>query len=222
VSLFEQTAPARIVWHFERPTAWERWLATRLISAGGTEETFATALSPRPGRRVITPFAQRDTALAIPREIGAGIAADADSPCIALAPRGRFEAPGPVFGLTPDGPGDTSPPGWLTTSFAKQQYRGLTFEVPMAIGARVGRGAKSEAMVEIIAGKAPPSNLSKHFVTQPPEFGFMGFPGVSASCSHLIHEVPTSPGISSCPRGTSTAARTRRPRTRASAQRATA
>jgi hypothetical protein len=54
---------------FERPTAWERWLAGRLVEAGGVAESFETPLSPTPGLRVVTAGAQRDAAFAVLREL---------------------------------------------------------------------------------------------------------------------------------------------------------
>ncbi|MGH7893609.1 MAG: hypothetical protein ACREQL_03025, partial [Candidatus Binatia bacterium] len=38
----DRAAPRRLVWHFERPTRWERWLAYRLRAAGGMLERFST------------------------------------------------------------------------------------------------------------------------------------------------------------------------------------
>ncbi|HLY36575.1 MAG TPA: hypothetical protein VKU61_00975 [Candidatus Binatia bacterium] len=54
-------APHRsIVWHAERPTAWDRWLARRL---GGTTATFATPLSAVGGFRVETPASADDSVI---------------------------------------------------------------------------------------------------------------------------------------------------------------
>jgi hypothetical protein len=147
----ERTGATRIVWHFERPTAWERWLATRLVAAGGAEELFTTPLSPAPGRRVITPWARRDDALAVLREIGAGLAPGADSPCVALVLRDAFGMPGAVFGLAADGPGDAMPPEWLASTFGKHRYRSLAFDAEPAVGTMVRRGAGETAMVGLFA-----------------------------------------------------------------------
>jgi hypothetical protein len=49
-SRIARTAATRIIWQFECPTSWERWLAGRLALAGGVVESYATVLgfvSPR-------------------------------------------------------------------------------------------------------------------------------------------------------------------------------
>ena len=146
----ERTAPTRIVWHFERPTAWERWLALRLVAAGGTLAAFETPLSPSSGLQVITPWARRDEALAVLREIGTGLEPNAESPCIALVLRDSFGLPSPVLGLASDGPGDAVPPDWLVSTFDRQRYRTLIFDSPTAVGSWVRRGVGEAATVGLL------------------------------------------------------------------------
>jgi hypothetical protein len=133
----ERTRPKRIVWHFERPTSWERWLAGRLAAAGGTQDTFATPLSPTHGIRVATPWAQRAGAFAVLRDLVTGLAPDADSPCISLTARDGFEMSSPPFLVAGDGSGLDAPPVWLATSFDTHRYASLDFVAPLPIGAVV-------------------------------------------------------------------------------------
>jgi hypothetical protein len=144
-----RAAPERIVWHFERPTSWERWLAGRLVAAGGTAETFSTPLSPAPGLRVVTPWIRRAEALAVFRELAAGLAPNADSPCIALTPHDGFDTGTRVLLLAPDGPGTNAPPAWLATSFGTHHYKAFSFVAPLPIGAVVTPTSAGTATIEL-------------------------------------------------------------------------
>lgn len=143
---FERTAPARIVWHFERPTSWEQWLAARLVAAGGELEAFETPLSPRLGIRVVTPAARRDEALAVLRDL---VPTD-DSPCITLEEKPRFALGSKVLLLAPDAPGLVRPPNWLATSYETHRVRGMDFTAPRPVGATVLPTAGG-ARVEIVS-----------------------------------------------------------------------
>jgi len=143
----DRAAPTRIVWHFERPTAWERWLAGRLAAAGGSEERFPTPLAPSEGIRIVTSWARRADALAVLGEMAAGLAPEADSSCITLAERRAFTLASTVLGLAPDGPGTADVPEWLATSFLAHRYRTDTFEAAMPVGAWVRRGVGNAARI---------------------------------------------------------------------------
>ena len=147
----DRVAPTRIVWHFERPSAWERWLVGRLTAAGGTPEIFKTPLSTSAGLRVVTPWERREEALAVLRELATGLGVEDESPCITLLHRDAFGMASSVNGLTADGPGDVTPPGWLATSYGKHRYQTLLFDTPTAVGAWVRRGAGEAATVGIFA-----------------------------------------------------------------------
>jgi hypothetical protein len=138
VDRMERAAPARIVWHFERPTLWERWLARRLAAAGGTSESFPTALSTTPGVRVVTPWERRAGAFAVLRELAAGLQPEEESPCVTLTDRGSVAMVGPVFVLTASADsGVTSPPEWLGTSWRQVRFGPRRFDVPLVVGASV-------------------------------------------------------------------------------------
>jgi hypothetical protein len=123
----EQTKPTRIVWHFERPTTWERWLAARLRDAGGTVETFATPLAPHDGIRVVTPGDRRDVALAIIADLAIGLGPTPVPACFRLQARETSVGSGPVFLLATDDPGLTAPPEWLLGSWSEHRYGTFRF-----------------------------------------------------------------------------------------------
>jgi hypothetical protein len=145
VARLERAAPRRIVWHFERPTAWERVLAARLAIAGSRLETFSTALDPRGGLRVTTAWERRADALAVIEELATGLR-PGDRACFTLRPSGVVPVTGPVFVLAAGDPGLERPPDWLATSWREHRYRSYRFTTPVPpIGARVSPpGAQSQ------------------------------------------------------------------------------
>lgn len=62
--------PTGVVWHFERPLPWERWLIDRLVAAGGRATTFATPLSTAPGVEVRTGPADWERVQLLLRDLG--------------------------------------------------------------------------------------------------------------------------------------------------------
>ena len=146
----ERTAATRILWHFERPTPWERWLVRRLMAAGGRRESFATPLSPSSGIRIVTPAARRADAMAVLRELAQGLAPEDESPCIALTERAAVAARTAVLGIAPDGAGDTAPPEWLATSYETHRYKTFTFATPTVLGTRVDGNAAGGPRVEFL------------------------------------------------------------------------
>jgi hypothetical protein len=135
----ERTAARRIVWHFERPTAWERWLADRLRAAGGELETFQTPLSPRDGMRITTPWERRDEAMAVIREIATGLDPTASTcRCFGLNPSASSVGFGTVFLLATDDTGLDGPPEWLLASWGDHRYGVQRFSAwPTPIGAQL-------------------------------------------------------------------------------------
>jgi hypothetical protein len=88
--------PARMVWHFAQPTAWERALADRLVAAGGGRRpTHAAPLgggerrSTDPGFEVVTPGRQRAQAVR-------ALAAFVQPPAVPVAVRVAVEAVRPL------------------------------------------------------------------------------------------------------------------------------
>jgi hypothetical protein len=147
----EAARPREIVWHFERPTAWERWLATRLEAAGGTVERFATALSPRDGIRVTTPWARRAAALAVIDGLARGLEPGAPA-CFDLVETGADSGGGPVFLLGTADAGIDRPPDWVATSWHELRYRTYRIRTPSApIGVHVRTPAAAPQQIEFLA-----------------------------------------------------------------------
>ena len=94
IGRIERAAPSLIVWHFERPTQWERWLAERLAAAGGEATSFETPLSESPGIQVRTPWARRGEAFEVVRELEAPRLHE-NTACPKLTPIGRTHYPSP-------------------------------------------------------------------------------------------------------------------------------
>src|SRR5207249_2257386 len=69
-----------IVWHDERPTAWDRWLIGRLAAVGGRVTQFSTPLGERPGLRIVTSKAIEPAVLDVLSAIG-GVS-DPARPCV--------------------------------------------------------------------------------------------------------------------------------------------
>jgi hypothetical protein len=146
----EAAQPREIVWHFERPTAWERWLAARLEAAGGTLERFATALSPHDGIRVTTPGARRADALAVIDELARGLEPGAPA-CFDLVETGADSGVGPVFLLGTADAGIDHPPDWVATSWYEHRYRTYRIRTPSTpIGAHVRTAAGAPQQIEFL------------------------------------------------------------------------
>src|SRR5262249_27725461 len=82
--LLRPTPYTTIVWQSERPTAWERWVASRLVAAGGRMSTFATPLGDGPGFRVETDKSAESAVIDAIAAIAPAPAADAL--CISATP----------------------------------------------------------------------------------------------------------------------------------------
>jgi hypothetical protein len=134
----DRAQPSRIIWQFERPTSWERWLAGRLAAAGGKREQFRTPLSPLPGIRVTTPWARRDDALEVLRALAPGDDVRSRG-CFSLLERQSLAAGTPVWALAAL-PTSDRPPDWVAATLDKQRYRDLAVETPQPLAASIQRG----------------------------------------------------------------------------------
>jgi hypothetical protein len=133
----EEARPAEIVWHFERPTQWEEWLAERLVAAGGVATRFATPLSTLPGLRVRTPWAERERAYDVLRALAAAMEPEREG-CLRLEPIARVDRPFPVFHMTgPDEPASADPPHWTVGSWASVALDDFAADGPMPVGLSV-------------------------------------------------------------------------------------
>ncbi|TMB23509.1 MAG: glycosyltransferase family 39 protein [Deltaproteobacteria bacterium] len=141
VERIEKAQPSRILWHFERPTQWERWLAGRLARAGGTLRTFTTPLSATPAIEVATPWAARDGAFAVLRELAAPLTGD-PAACFELRKVATTHAeslPLALAGVPEERP--AAAPDWAIGSWHVLQYRGRTMPATEPAGLAVERDA---------------------------------------------------------------------------------
>jgi hypothetical protein len=122
----EAAHPTAIVWDFEQPVPWERWLAARLEAAGGVRRLLHTpsilagadeAAAVDGGAFVIeTPWERRGDALAIFDELAAATK-PRRSPCVSLETPSTSASLTAVLlaGAPPAVPG--GPPAWAIASF---------------------------------------------------------------------------------------------------------
>jgi len=116
IARIDDARPDAIVWHFERPTQWELWLADRLVAAGGVATTFATPLSTIPGVRVTTPWAAREGVYDVLRDL----AAVNEPRCVTLEEVGRTSHPFPLLAVTgPEVASATGLPHWTVATWSQ-------------------------------------------------------------------------------------------------------
>jgi hypothetical protein len=116
IARIEDAHADAIVWHFERPTQWETWLAERLAAAGGEAATFSTALSVVPGIRVTTPWSAREAAFAVLRELGPQ---SDGAGCVDLEAIENADHPFPILGVAGPVESATAPPKWMVATWSK-------------------------------------------------------------------------------------------------------
>ncbi len=149
----EHTRATYLVWHFERPTPWERWLAERLARAGGTLESFPTALGPDGGIRVVTPWRRRAEALAVIQDLAVGFDPREDSRCVTLSTRPTARTIAPIFLVTAAADaGLTGPPQWLVASWNQAAFGAARIDgmAATAVGGAVSTFPDGHAVVELL------------------------------------------------------------------------
>jgi hypothetical protein len=140
-------APRVIRWHFEHPTAWERWLAGRLASAdGAVTTTFATPLGDPDGLEVRVPAEGVPSALAVVRELAAPVRRDDDAPALRLLARVHVDVP--PFLLAPGADAPADPQGWAVGTWRSLRLRGATFDGALPAAARVDPNGQRVEVVD--------------------------------------------------------------------------
>ncbi len=187
----ERAHPHAIVWHFERPTQWERWLAERLTRAGGELETFPSALSVVPAMRVTTPWDAREGAFAVLREIATTTKPDR-AQCVTLEQTAFAVRPYPIMAVA----GTTDvPPRWAVGSWAKVALGDFEADVPLAVGLGVAAdGRRLDALDQ--TGAAIAFELPSGLATTRPR----ALPDVGLNCAVPVGSAwwavdPTTGGI---------------------------
>jgi hypothetical protein len=129
--------PATVVWHFERPTRWERWVIGRLEQAGGTVSAFATPLSASPGAQVRTPWPLSPGVRAVVEDLVKPVRTPGRCP-------GLRQVEGHGLGFDPlhlaasGSTDDAGLPDWLVGSWFRVRYRGATFDATLPVASRDG------------------------------------------------------------------------------------
>jgi hypothetical protein len=163
---------AEIVWHFERPTQWERAVARRLRALGGVRTTLDrpslamfTTTTDRP-TEVRLPWARRREAVALLLRLS-GAVQPARPQCIGLHRVGveRFTRQALVLGALPSA---TAPPRWAIGTFAGVEYGGRAFPAlePFALAASSPRASAQGLYVLNHAGGYDLRDPSTGSVTQ--------------------------------------------------------
>jgi hypothetical protein len=130
MQLVEAARPGTIVWHFERPTQWERWLAEQLVNAGGELMEFQSPLSATPAIQVRTEWSRRQAAYRLLLQFRGR-----DQDCPVLETTGRARYPFPVLHIAAStGAADGTAPEWIVGSWYTVAFRTWSFEDGMPIG----------------------------------------------------------------------------------------
>ena len=144
--------PQTVIWHFERPTQWERWMIGRLERAGGTVSTFVTPLSASPGVQVRTSWPLSPEVRALLDDLARALRASGRCPGLKQVATRR---PGFVplhlsAGGSTDGAGV---PDWLVGSWFKVGFRDWIFDTGLPSGSGVERLDGGGARLHLLLGQ---------------------------------------------------------------------
>ena len=144
IERIEAARPDEIVWHFEVPTQWERWLAERLSAVGGVASSFETPLGPTPGLQVRTEWSRREAAFEILREL-ASVRPSRHDGAITLREVSSGPVPGhPLELAAPPGAPTVAAPEWIVRDWREIRFGALSvplvFPGPDVIGFAVEVG----------------------------------------------------------------------------------
>jgi 4-amino-4-deoxy-L-arabinose transferase-like glycosyltransferase len=142
VERIEQGQPDHIIWHFEGPTQWERWLAERLVAAGGTLQTFDTPLARTQGIAVRTPWDRRLAAFALLRQLAApGLGENARCPTLDCGAVMQMQIPPMLLAAPPNDTGSSTT--WFVGSWHTGRWGDLPVETLLPAGAAVEMHARA-------------------------------------------------------------------------------
>jgi len=132
----DAAAPGEVVWHFERPTVWERWLAARLEEAGGQRREFSTPWSSEPGIQVRVPPAGREATVNLLQRLVQG-PSPRDDRCPGLREFRSTRYPFPPLYLSPATVRADGVPEWLVGSWSTTRYHDVAVSDEIPIGSVV-------------------------------------------------------------------------------------
>jgi hypothetical protein len=144
IERIEAAQPVEIVWHFELPTQWERWLAEGLSAASGVASEFESPLGPTPGLRVRTDWSRREAAFEILRTLAS---VEPEHRKLAIALRELSSSPVPARPLelaAPPGAAASAASEWIVRDWREIRFGELSAPVPfpgpdvIGIAAEVG------------------------------------------------------------------------------------
>ncbi len=152
ISRMNKVKPASLVWHFEKPTQWEQWIADRLVhECGGKVSTFETPLSDIPGIQVRTSWEQREQVFRIIRELTSSPQNSSDSckkqepECVKAEIGEAVSAqPFPITITASDTETDGETPDWLIGSWHTVEYKGEILSSYNTAGAGIEKQQDSE------------------------------------------------------------------------------
>src|SRR5262249_55077249 len=148
--------PTAVVWHFERPTQWEEWLADRLGAAGGERREFVTPLSATHGIQVVMDWSHRDAVVDVLREL-VGEPRETGRGCLALEEIGTRRYPIPTLHIAGSQDSSTNPsPEWLVSGYSTSHYMGLVLpDDQTPIGVRIDGSTDAPTHVHTVNTLGP-------------------------------------------------------------------
>jgi hypothetical protein len=130
IGLLEAARPATIVWHFERPTQWERWLAEQLVNAGGQITEFQSPLSATPAIQVRTEWSRRREVFRLLLQLRGR-----EQGCPVLETTGHARYPFPVLHIAAStAVSEGTAPEWIVGSWHTVAFRTWSFDDDWPIG----------------------------------------------------------------------------------------
>jgi hypothetical protein len=142
--VISEVRPTKVVWHAERPTAWDRELAVNLSAIGGRLEFFKTPLSSGRGFRVETDRSQEARVLDIMQRMATGRAESPRSSCISHEVVETKKLSLPPHLVAP------ALPSWISTSWPGLEADGQTWRVPNVVGFALETDASGERIADVL------------------------------------------------------------------------
>jgi hypothetical protein len=160
IERIETARPSTIVWHFECPTQWERWLAGRLVEAGGTALEFDTPLARTRGLQVRTDWSRRDAAFAVLTDLVRREHPPGDS-CSTLRVLGTRQYPVSALQLAvATSHAADRPPEWLVGSWDRVMGDARTMPAQLPVGLEAAGAEPARVLTregtDLVLGEGPP------------------------------------------------------------------